>query len=397
MNESTRRRFLTGLGLTAGAPLALPGFSQAAAYRALLGVNPEVAGRAPSPFGPQTEHVVIVAFAGGVRKKEVLEAADNAPNLNAIGRSGVIAPRVACQNLGHYGAALSIFTGHHEAMGIRDNERGLNPTLFELLRKDMSLGPADIWLSTSSGAQGRLFAHSDHPEYGADFAANVLDGDGLFNVEFKRLLESFGKPKVDSDQERAVLRELGDAMRPVEGGTSLDPDQLRGISNFVLDQLTGNTARITGPGSGDAKAIRVGANILKNFRPRLLGITLQNHDAAHGSFNGYVEIIRRNDEEIGKLWEMVQQDDALRDKTALLVLPEFGRDKDLNERNGLDHGDQSKELHEVFLIAKGPDMPTGRVISESISTIDVAPTVYQLLSGQRPPRTEGRVLRSLLR
>ena len=89
------------------------------------------------------------------------------------------------------GAALSIFTGNVEVMGIRENERGLNPTLFEYLRKDAGLAQRDVWLSTSNGAQGRLFAFSDHPVYGRDWGANVLDGDGIFNVEFKKVLDSF--------------------------------------------------------------------------------------------------------------------------------------------------------------------------------------------------------------
>ena len=192
--------------------------------------------------------------------------------------------------------------------------------------------------------------------------------------------------------------QLGEAMRQVEGdASSMDAEQLRRVSNFVLDELTGSTSRITGPGSGDAKAIRVGANILRTFRPKLVGITLQNHDAAHGSYNGYKEIIRRNDEEIGKLWRMVQEDEALKDKTAIVVLPEFGRDKDLNERNGLDHGDRSKELHEVFMVAAGPDIKAGRMIHEEIQTIDVAPTVHQMLTGKRLEKTEGKAIKSLLR
>lgn len=394
MNRPTsRRRFLEQCGLAAAAP-----FAPSVMGQSMLGRTPEPDG--PSLFGAPraTEHVVLVAFAGGVRKKEVLEDAENAPNLNAIGRSGVIAPRVACRNVGHYGAALSIFTGHTEVMGIRDNERGINPTVFEKLRKDHNFGTGDVWLSTSSGAQGRLFAHSDHPDYGSGYAANVLDGDGLFNVEFQNVLESFGKPKADGDKDRAMLERLGEAMRQVEGNaTSMDAEQLRRVSNFVLDELTGSTSRITGPGSGDAKAIRVGANILRTFRPKLVGITLQNHDAAHGSFNGYKEIIRRNDEEIGKLWRMVQEDEALKDKTAIVVLPEFGRDKDLNERNGLDHGDRSKELHEVFMVAAGPDIKAGRMIHEEIQTIDVAPTVHQMLTGKRLEKTEGKAIKSLLR
>ncbi len=380
----TRRDFLKTGSLAAGAA-ALPGRTLDALAR--LG-------------GPKTEHVVLVAFAGGVRQKEVIGTPENVPNLMRIASAGCVFPRVHCENVGHYGAALSIFTGNVEVMGIRENERGLDPTLFEFLRKDAGLGPTDVWLSTSSGAQGRLFAHSDHPSYGAEFAANVLDGDGLFNVEFKRVLDSFGKPREDTPHDRDVVARIGAALDEqalVTGTDRKRPDtaQVQRVAGFILDELTGKTSRITGPGAGDAKAIRVGLNLLRVFKPRLLGIALQNHDIAHGSFNGYVEVIRRNDAELGKLWDAIQQDDDLRDKTAVLVLPEFGRDKNLNERNGLDHGDSSDELHEVFLIAAGPDFKSGKVIRSEIRTIDVCPTVWRLFSRRPLSHVTGRTIDDL--
>lgn len=345
------------------------------------------AGRLLPPPGLQTRHVVVVAFAGGVRSKEVIETPANVPNLMRIAANGCILPAVRCQNVGHYGAALSIFTGNVEVMGIRENERGLNPTLFEYLRKDLGLPASDVWLSTASGAQGRLFAHSDHPDYGQRFAANVLDGDGIFNVEFQQVLDRFGRPKADSDADAALLQGLSQALDPAELSAlqqgSRDAAQLRRVERFILDELAGNTVRLTGPGASDAKAIRVGLNILRVFRPRLLGITLQSADIAHGSYNGYVEVIRRNDDELGKLWDGIQQDEQLKDRTALFVLPEFGRDKDLNERNGLDHGDRGDTLRKVFLIAAGPDFARDKVLKAEVDTHDVCPTVLSLFDGGR--------------
>jgi hypothetical protein len=378
----SRREFLQTSGAFAASAMALPGSS-------LL----------HGSFGPRTEHVVLIAFAGGVRSKEVLDTPANVPNLMRIASAGVTMPDVRCENTGHYGAALSIFTGNVEALGIRENERGLSPTLFEYLRKDAGLGAGDVWLSTASGAQGRLFAYSDHPGYGVDFAANVLDGDGIFNVEFKKVLDSFGQPRADSDHDRDVLARLQRSLDPeaLAGATGKapDPDNLRRMEGFILEELTGATSRITGPGAGDAKAIRVGLDILRVFRPRVVGITLQNADIAHGSFNGYVEVIRRNDAEIGKLWDAIQQDQALRDRTAVLVLPEFGRDQDLNERNGLDHGDRSDSMLKVFLIAAGPDFKRNKVVRKEVRTIDVCPTVYSLFAKGTPGKTSGKVIREL--
>jgi len=103
--------------------------------------------------GLRTEHVVVVAFAGGVRQKEVLETPANVPNLMRLASAGVAFPNVRANNNGHYGAALSIFTGSQEVLGIRENQRGLNPTLFEYLRKDLQLSGTDVWLSTPAACR----------------------------------------------------------------------------------------------------------------------------------------------------------------------------------------------------------------------------------------------------
>jgi len=357
-------------------------------------------GAAARPLGTKTQRVILVAFAGGVRAREVIGAPQNAPNIARIASQGVTLTNVGARNSGHYGAALSIFTGNTEYMGIRDSERGLNPTMFEYLRKDVGLAAGDVWLSCSGGAQSRLFAHSDHPDYGRDFAANVLDGDGIFNVELKRILDSFGRPRADSESDRALLQKLGNALDPshiasVANGTPASPEDLRRVEAFILDELAGDNTRLTGPGASDAKAIRVGANIFRVFKPKVLGITLQNHDIAHGSYNGYVEVIRRNDEELGRLWDAIQADDELRDTTALVVVPEFGRDKDLNERNGLDHGDGSEDLRKVFCVAAGPDFRKDAVVSSEVETIDLCPTLLSLFSKERSRLINAKPIREL--
>ena len=150
----------------------------------------------------------------------------------------------------------------------------------------------------------------------------------------------------------------------------------------------GGTSAITGLGANDAKALRVARNLLGIFRPKLLAVTLRNADIAHGSFNDYVQVIRRNDEELGRLLDAIRGDAGLRDSTAVFVLPEFGRDRDLNLRRGLDHGDDSKELHEVSLVAWGPDFKRGREVTQAVRSVDVAPASIDRTTSALPPPCE---------
>lgn len=374
---------------------------------AAAGVGALALGAAASPralgaftLARKTKHVVLIAFAGGVRSKETLGTPANIPNLMRLAAGGVVLPNVAAENVGHYGAALSIFTGNTEVFGIRENARSDNPTVFEYLRRGLGLSANGVWLSTTGGDQQVNYSYGMHRKYGPTYGANLLSADGVFNAEFKDILEDFGRPKLPSEAEAALTAKLRGAIRAPgapredESAAAAATNQ-RNVEKFILDEISGKTVEVTGPGAADAKAIRVATNILRVFKPTLLGIALNQHDVAHQSFNGYVEIIRRNDSEIGRLFDAVSQDPELAESTAILVLPEFGRDRDLNERNGLDHGDGSEELGKVALFAYGPDFKRGKTVKDHARTIDVCPTVCRLL-GANPEFAKGAVLKGML-
>ena len=143
-------------------------------------------------------------------------------------------------------------------------------------------------------------------------------------------------------------------------------------------------------------ALRVARNVVALFRPKLVGVVLRQADVAHGSYNAYVEVIRKNDQALGELWQTVRSDPELADSTAIVVLPEFGRDADLNARRGLDHGDGSDDLNYVATVCWGPDFKRGEIVNQEVHTADVCSTVCSLLGararhgrGKRLPRLMG--------
>lgn len=350
---------------------------------------------AARPFGMQrkTTRVVVVAFSGGVRSRETFASPDNVPNLRSLADDGVLYPRLRTANLGHFGATSSIFTGVAEQRGIRENTRGPDPTLFEYLRKDLGLSREDVWITTSGGAQQANFAYGLHPDYGPRYGANTLDGDGIFNRQFRDLIERYGRPSALPAEEQALLDQLRKHLgRGADGGRAAEA-QAR-VEEYILNELTRGTADISGAAAGDRKALRLARNLLSLFKPKVLGVVLQNADLAHGSFNSYVEVIRRNDAAIGELRAAIEADPELRESTALFVLPEFGRDRDLNSRRGLDHGDGSDDLRLVSGVAWGPDFRRGKTIDHEQRVIDVTATVVELLGG-RAKHSKGRTLRGL--
>jgi hypothetical protein len=379
-DRSSRREFLRRAALTG------------ALGPSLLGSLARGRDLAPLVPGRLTKHVVLIAFSGGVRTRETFGTPDNVPSLLSLAKEGVAFPRLKTSNLGHFGASMSIFTGISEPRGIRDNQRGPDPTVFEYLRKDLGLAQGDVWVTTSGGAQQTNYSYGLHPDYGARFGATILDGDGIFNAEFKSLLESFGRPRATTAEEAAVIARLRRGL-----GGDVDPaerEALERVEKYVLEELTRGTTGLSGANAGDAKALRLARNLLTVFKPRVIGVVLQNADVAHGSFNAYQEVVRRNDAAIGELVDAIKADEDLANSTAVFVLPEFGRDRDLNSRRGLDHGDGSDDLEYVQGVAWGPDFRRGRVVEDDLRTIDVTPTICNLF-GAQAKFAKGGVLKGL--
>ena len=149
---------------------------------------------------------------------------------------------------------------------------------------------------------------------------------------------------------------------------------------------------LTQPSQGDV--VVAGYDVCRQRREvrQQIGVVLQQADIAHGSFNGYSEVIRRNDAAIGELVNAIKGDEGLRDSTSVFVLPEFGRDSDLNTRRGLDHGDGSDDLRFVHGVAWGPDFKRGKGVTDDRRTIDVMPTVAHMF-GADARYSKGSVLK----
>ncbi len=355
--------------------------------------------RAFMPLAPglKTERVVLVVMAGGVRSRETFGSPNQIPNLVRMAQEGTLFTRLRTANLGHFGASMSIFTGISEARGIRDNTRAPDPTLFEYIRKDLGLASNEVWVTTAGGAQQVNYSYGLHPEYGARFGATILDGDGIFNEEFKGLVQRYGVPRPLDDERADQVRELRRTLRGDRGGRDEGKvaEARARVESYILSELGRGVTEMRGAGAGDAKALRLARNLLSVFKPKLIGVVLQDADIAHGSFNGYSEVVRRADAGIGELLETIRGDETLRDSTAVMVLPEFGRDKDLNARRGLDHGDGSDDLRFVHGAVWGPDFKRGKVVKDDHRTIDMTPTIAHLF-GAKAKFSKGSVLRAAL-
>ncbi len=104
--------------------------------------------------------------------------------------------------------------------------------------------------------------------------------------------------------------------------------------------------------------------------------------------------IRTADRLAYQLWQEVQANPDYRDKTTLLIMPEFGRDPDGSSTNGFfNHRANDDSTRDTWMMALGAGVDRRGVVERPIRHIDICPTLASLLGcrsldlqGASPPR-----------
>ena len=135
---------------------------------------------------------------------------------------------------------------------------------------------------------------------------------------------------------------------------------------------------------------------MREFAPRLLLVNFWDMDVAHwGAYSLYLQAITKTDRLCGMLWDEIRTNEAYRDNTTVLILPELGRDGDLDTANGfLNHRSGDPSCRNVWMLALGAGLEKGETDRE-IFHVDVAATVAAALdipSGEM----SGRIIREIL-
>jgi hypothetical protein len=149
--------------------------------------------------------------------------------------------------------------------------------------------------------------------------------------------------------------------------------------------------------SPDELSLFVVRRLMHEAAPSLLWVTLHDIDVAHtGAFSLYLEGIRRSDGICAELWRTIQSDSEYKDKTNLLILPDFGRDSDTDAGgNGFQHHRTGDALSRTtWMIALGPDIKQNTIVHRRIESIDLTPSVAALL-GCDATWARGKLIREL--
>ena len=134
-------------------------------------------------------------------------------------------------------------------------------------------------------------------------------------------------------------------------------------------------------------------SVLSGYHPAITIVNLAATDelAHNNRREEYISAINRADLLIGLVWNVIQSDSLLHDRTTMFVMNDHGR----HTKDFTTHGDQCEGCQHIMLLVLGPDTQKGVIDSTLCKQIDIAPTVGRLL-GFPTPFSAGTAIQSAI-
>jgi hypothetical protein len=326
---------------------------------------------------PQKRKVVVVTFGGGARDEETFAPVGqaNIPRmLNELIPQATFFTHVQNNGiLGHYVATASLATGVYERFNNFADVSPENPTVFEYFRQQTGRPATDAWVIAPSNGFNRIGQSSLHA-YREKGATVVLP---------KRLLaHDDGTPAFGGLEHLLNDNYESPVQAPVALASEIPSAQIASMLKLSVADFAAHASTLSSP---DELSLFVARQIMREVSPSMLWVTLHDIDVAHtGAFSLYLDGIQRSDRICAELWHTIQSDPEYKDKTNLLILPDFGRDSDEDAGgNGFQHHRTGDVLSRTtWMIALGPDVRQNTIVTRPIESIDLAPSVAALMGCQ---------------
>lgn len=121
-------------------------------------------------------------------------------------------------------------------------------------------------------------------------------------------------------------------------------------------------------------------------------VNYQDCDYVHwGYMSHYTRAVAIMDEGIKQIVSAVETDEAYRDNTIFVVVPDCGRDTNPFADVPCQHHFNSRSAHEVFALLFGPGVPRGVVVDKLVDQSQIAATLGRLM-GFKSEFAEQRIL-----
>jgi hypothetical protein len=331
---------------------------------------------------PRAQKTVVVTFGGGARDEETFapEGQENIPHLmkELIPQATFCTQVVNHGILGHYVATASLATGVYERFDNFADVAPKNPTVFEYYRKGLGRPANDTWVIAPSNGFNRI-GQSDGMLFAPGLGAQVILP--------KRLLASaLEKTSASSAGLDFLLQDNYEnpLFTPPAVQSSVQLSRLTEMLHLSVDDFTHHARTLS---SADELSIYVMRQLMRQFAPSLLWITLHDMDIAHsGAYSLYLEGIQRTDRLCAEIWQMIETDTEYQGRTTMLILPDFGRDSDFSASgNGFQHHRTGDPLSRTtWMMALGPRIRQNRTVDRPLDSLDLVPTLGAMMNFATP-------------
>ncbi|MBM3883139.1 MAG: hypothetical protein FJ387_26070 [Verrucomicrobia bacterium] len=373
-----RRGFLGRLG----AGLVVAGL--AARRRAAGGSGPM------DLMGAADRKLVLVQFGGGTRYDDTVGDPEHRyiPRLwNELVPRGTLFTNLRVEGkVVHPNSTGSILTGHWEWADLDWSRPVAHPTLFEVYRRATGASDLKAWAFMYASILAQAVLSRAHG-YGWPYAANVVVPPTIPRSTaeaMERWMSAAavtGDPSAGAEAARRSAALARATSRTWEGGLRSEAARAFLRRYFAVWQAGAGTT------SHDAFLTEGALACLREHAPDVLAVCYGEIDCAHyGSWSRYVEAIARTDALTGRLWDAVQSQAPYRGRTLFLVLPDHGRELESSGGLGFIHHSDfytdagaDEGCRRVWMVAIGPGVPAGRIVSEAVPITAVAATGLEYL------------------
>jgi Metalloenzyme superfamily len=154
---------------------------------------------------------------------------------------------------------------------------------------------------------------------------------------------------------------------------------------------------VNGNGTGGYRADTITyMNVMSQLNsglPRLMIVNFKDPDTyGHMADSiGYINAIKRTDNYVAYIYQLIQSHPAYKDQTTLIVTNDHGRHTAGWSNGYVSHGDECAGCRHIEFFAISPDFKKNTIITKNYEQIDIAPTVAELL-GIRMNYSHGKVM-----
>jgi hypothetical protein len=337
--------------------------------------------------------VVVVTFGGGARDEETFaeEGQENIPHLlNELIPQATFFTQVVNRGiLGHYVAIASIATGVYERFNNFASVAPTNPTVFEYFRRGLRRPAQDAWVIAPSNGFNRI-GQSDGSLISGNHGAEVV-------LPKQLLASAVQREPTRPDNLDFLLQDNYENpfVTPPSLNVDAQLDRLQEILRVSVKDFIAHTSSLS---SADELSVFVMQQIMRQFSPKLLWITLHDMDVAHsGAYSLYIDAIQRTDRLCAEIWQIVESDPEYKGRTTLVILPDFGRDSDLDGAgNGFQHHRTGDALSRTtWMMVLGPGVRQNTTMDRAVESIDLIPTIGSWM-GFETPYAKGRPVTEIL-